>query len=126
MKTLDRTAGAALTRLAALATLAAALSLAAAPARADEWLGKDKALHFAGSVAVGSAAFAGSAWGMPEHEPWEWSAVSGSSVLFVGISKESIDLAMGKEFSAKDLAWDAAGGVVSLALNLLVWELVAR
>ncbi|MBM4354726.1 MAG: hypothetical protein FJ109_13220 [Deltaproteobacteria bacterium] len=115
-------------RIVALAVFLLALTSAPLPpasARADEWLGKDKALHFAGSMSVGSAAFAASAWGMPDHEPWEWSAISGGSVLFAGLTKECIDLAMGKEFSGRDLAWDVAGGAVSLAVNLLVFALAA-
>ncbi len=101
------------------------LLLASSPAHADEWLGKDKFYHFSASVAVGSGAFLGSAYLYDEGTPAAWSAMSMGTVVTVGVGKELYDLGMGKEFSGKDLAWDVAGGLTAVGLNLLIWSLAA-
>lgn len=112
-------------RKASIAVAIVLLGCLSAPAHADEWLGKDKFYHFSASVAVGSGAFLGSAYLYDEGTPAAWSAMSMGTVVTVGISKELYDLGVGKEFSGKDLAWDVAGGLTAVAVNLLIWSIAA-
>jgi uncharacterized protein YfiM (DUF2279 family) len=100
------------------------LLLCTVPAAADDWTGADKFYHFSASLAVGTAAFTTAAFTWPEGEEPGFSAVSLGTVAGVGLSKELFDAAFGGDPSAKDFAWDMAGGVVALGINLLVWMAV--
>ncbi len=80
----------------------------------DEWLGRDKFLHFGVSVLIDGVCY----WTMREvvHlDQVESMAVSGVVTLWVGIGKELYD----ETFSGKDLAWDAIG--VGVGSILWLW-----
>jgi len=100
------------------------LSLMPRSAAGDDWVGRDKVLHFSASVAVGSAAFATSAWLHESGPARDHALISAGAVVTLGAGKEFLDLARGSEFSYKDLTWDLAGGAVAVGVNLLLWALI--
>lgn len=83
---------------------------------ADSWFGQDKAQHFlvsafVQSLAYGSLRATGATHGV---------ALAGASVTtaVVGVGKELRDRDVKGDFSARDLAWDAAGaGTMTLLLS---------
>jgi uncharacterized protein YfiM (DUF2279 family) len=80
---------------------------AAAPARpADAWFGADKFKHFAMSYAITAFAFAGARSVLDGDTSLGLAVAAGSAA---GLMKEFYDRARGRPFSARDLAWDAAG-----------------
>jgi uncharacterized protein YfiM (DUF2279 family) len=103
-----------------------AMIAAAAPARADEWLGADKALHFGATFALASGGYAAGAW-LGESPETKWLAGAGLAVA-AGVGKELYDLTGRGDASWKDLAWDgfgtAAGLLVALAAETL-WNALA-
>lgn len=87
-------------------------------ARADEWLGPDKALHFSVS---GVAAIGGYALAIPLFDDRAPRVVLGASVaLSLGIAKELIDLAGAGDPSWRDLFWDVVGTATGVLLAWLV------
>jgi uncharacterized protein YfiM (DUF2279 family) len=91
-----------------------------AAARADDWLGRDKALH---AGASGAATLLGYAFGLsyfdaPEERPARLTIAAGAG-LFLGIAKELWDRAYDGEASFRDLTWDAVGIAVALTIALL-------
>jgi putative lipoprotein len=107
--------------IAALAFLLARSSSAAA-ADPDPWFGRDKALHFGVSAAIASGSYAVSAalFDARGHAL----LLAGGVTMAVGIGKETLDLAGYGDPSWKDLAADAAGMIVGLALSWSVDLLV--
>ena len=102
--------------------LSVSLLAGARPARADDWWGRDKALHFgvsaglaAGGYTVGAAAF---------DARWKALALGGGVSAAAGIGKEALDLTGYGDPSWKDLTWDAIGIVTGLALAWTVDALV--
>ena len=77
---------------------------------ADDWLGRDKAYHFAAGCALGAgAAAAGHSAGWSEDQS---GAASLGVALAIGGGKEWHDQeAKGTCWSWKDLAWDMAGAM---------------
>jgi uncharacterized protein YfiM (DUF2279 family) len=103
--------------------LAAALVLLSVPVSAraasgDDWFGSDKPKHFAACVAASSVGYGAGA--LVFDSPGA-RALTGAGVgLGVGVGKEVYDLARGKVFSLKDLAWDTAGTATGLVASFLV------
>lgn len=102
---------------------ACALSLAlvitcAHPARADEWWGRDKALHFGFSAAIAAGGYGLSA---PFFEARYPPLLLGAGLsLAAGAAKELADLAGAGDPSWKDFTWDVLGAASGL---LLAWSL---
>lgn len=92
--------------------LAAALILAAPPR--DSWFGTDKVRHFFMSAFIQSATF--SAARAAGASPSSAQVIGGVVTGAVGIGREVHDRRVGRIFSAKDLAWDGAGGAAAAAL----------
>lgn len=98
-----------------------AIALTSAPlrdARADEWLGRDKALHFGASAIIAGGAYGVSALVLEPR--WARVVVSASVGLSVGAAKELYDLAGRGDPSWKDFTWDAIGTVVGVGVALLI------
>ena len=94
-------------------SLAAAAVLLAEPPR-DRWIGTDKVKHFFMSAFIQSATFsAARAAGVPNSSA---QAIAGVSTGVTGIGRELYDRRSGRIFSAKDLVWDAAGGLAAASL----------
>ena len=88
-------------------------SLLAAPPK-DGWFGVDKVKHFLVSAFVQSATFsAARAAKVPRPNAH---VLAGVSTAAAGIGREVHDRRRGRVFSAKDLAWDAAGGLAAAAM----------
>lgn len=91
-------------------------TLARAPEHAgDSWFGPDKLQHFFTSAFVQSFGYGILRRAGAEHGP----AITGASLAtaVAGVGKEFRDRRVKGDFSARDLAWDAAGaGSASLLL----------
>ncbi|MDQ3697884.1 MAG: hypothetical protein M3373_07650 [Gemmatimonadota bacterium] len=96
---------------------AAALVMALqAPPPPDRWFAPDKVKHFFVSAFIQSVAYSALRAADANHDR----ALAGASLTTAafGIGKEVRDWQTRGEFSFRDLAWDAAGGVtVSLLLS---------
>ena len=92
--------------------LTVAILLAAPPG--DKWIGTDKVKHFFMSAFVQSAAFSAARAAGASHASAQ--AIGGVTTGALGFAREVHDKRVGKIFSVKDLAWDAAGGVSAAAL----------
>jgi putative lipoprotein len=116
-----RTTNTAIRRLRLLA--ACLVWTAAAPAAAqDDWLGRDKALHFGVSAAIAASAYGVSAIWLEQPA---WRALAGTSTaLAAGAVKELWDAAGHGDPSGKDFTWDLLGAVTgagfALGVDLLV------
>ncbi len=100
--------------------IALALCLAlSGSARADEWTGPDKTVHFAVSASIAAGL------GVTVHHftGSTGDAVSSGLVgaLLAGVAKELLDLAGLGTPSWKDLAWDALGAATG-AIFTLLWS----
>jgi putative lipoprotein len=106
-----------------LAPAAFALLVSEGSAHADEWLGKDKALHF--GVSVGLAA-GGYAAGTQLFETRRSALIFGGSIsIALGAGKEIYDATGHGDPSWKDFTWDLIGTAVGLGLaygvHALAW-----
>lgn len=84
----------------------------------DDWLGRDKALHF--SV---SAGLAGASYGVGSlvlEERWQRALLAGSVSLSAGLAKEAYDWAGPGHASGRDLVWDLLGCLVGVGVAWLV------
>ncbi len=108
-----------------LLLLFAPLSAPGATPSVDDWLGRDKALHFGVSAGLAGAGYLGGA--LLLEEPWApWLAGAGLS-LGAGLGKEFYDAGRpGNHFSFKDLAWDVLGTASGLAVSWLVEQLLLQ
>lgn len=79
----------------------------------DRWLGEDKLRHLGVAFAATTMTYAG-ARTLLEPGPSRVFAATAASIASVG--KELHDLRTGSGFSYRDLAWDAAGIALGLAL----------
>jgi putative lipoprotein len=84
----------------------------------DEWLGRDKALHFGVSVALSAGGYAGSSLFL--EKPWQRALAGSLFSLSVGAGKEGLDALTGGDPSFKDFAWDAAGTLVGAGVAFSV------
>ena len=91
-------------------------------ARADDWLGPDKALHFGYSAAFGAAATTTIPFAGGPGPDWRSFALGASLGFVPGIAKETWDLTGHGDASWRDLAWDAAGALAGAGL---VWAVQA-
>jgi putative lipoprotein len=106
----------------AIALLLALTCLAlGSPARAadpDPWWGKDKALHCAVSIGLGSGGYAGSALWLDQR--WQRAVAGAGFSLTLGAGKELYDLGGHGDASWRDFTWDIAGTAVGVGLAYLV------
>lgn len=89
---------------------------------ADPWFGRDKALHFGISLALGAAGYAAAS-------PWldtkgERALVGGAFSLTLGAGKELWDLSGHGDPSFRDFTWDVVGTAFGVALAMGVDALV--
>lgn len=92
-------------------------ALGAAPG--DDWLGPDKAKHFAACTVLAGAGHGGGAL-LFEGSVGRWLTGAGLA-MGAGLGKELYDTRSGGSgFSGKDLAWDAVGTATGLGVAYLV------
>lgn len=106
--------------LAALALLSS--GRVARAQEADPWWGRDKALHFGVSASLAAGGYAVSSTVLDER--WQRASAGAGFALTLGVGKELYDATGHGSASGKDLAWDAAGTAVGVALALLVDVLI--
>ena len=83
---------------------------------ADSWVGRDKVQHFLASAFLQSIAY-GSLRGTGMSHGAALAGASATTTA-VGVGKELHDWRVRGEFSARDLAWDAAGaGTMTVLLS---------
>ena len=102
--------------------LMALLCFTSVPARADDWLGADKAAHFGYSTAFGAVATTSIPLAGGPGPDWRSFAIGAGIGLVPGIAKEVWDATGHGDASWKDLAWDAVGAVVGAGV---VWAVQA-
>lgn len=85
-------------------------------ARADDFFGPDKALHFGVSAGLAAGGYAASA--LVLEKPWQRALAGASLSLSAGIAKEVWDSTGRGDPSWKDLAWDGIGTGVGVGLAL--------
>ena len=74
---------------------------------ADPWFGRDKALHFAASASLATAAYAGTSL-VTDERPTRILAAA-TIALAAGVLKEVWDLTGHGDASWRDLTWDVVG-----------------
>ena len=79
----------------------------------DTWIGRDKVKHFLVSAFVHGVAYSATR-SVTGRAPAQ--VAGAAAVVTTGILKEMSDRRAGRPFSARDLVWNAAGGVASAAL----------
>jgi putative lipoprotein len=89
----------------------------ASPARADDWWGRDKGLHFGISIALGAGGYAGSS--LLVQPRWARAAIGGGFAIGVGGAKELWDIRHGDP-SWRDFTWDVAGSAVGVTVAYLL------
>ncbi len=96
--------------------LALVLALLCVPARAraDDWLGPDKKLHFAAAGGIAVAGYGGAAL-VFDHR-WERAAIGGGLAIAAGAAKEGWDATGRGDPSIKDFTWDVIGAAVGVAV----------
>ncbi len=102
--------------VAAAALLTTSTSSLAAPPMADPdpWLSRDKALHFTACAGIAGASYG---LGSLVTEDIRLRVVFGAgAAIFVGASKELLDLSGTGDPSWKDFAWDMVGTVVGVGI----------
>ena len=81
----------------------------------DRWFGHDKWKHFAAAAVIQSVGYAAFRQGDVSRQGAIWRATAVTSTISLG--KEGFDRASGRDFSVRDLVWDAAGaGTATLAI----------
>jgi len=94
------------------------LSAKTAAAAGDDWLGRDKFLHFGVSAAIAGTSYAVSS--LVFEERWQRAVSGGSVALAAGAGKELYDLSGAGDASWKDFAWDVAGAAVGVGVALAI------
>ncbi len=95
--------------------LALAFALSFGAPNQDRWLGPDKWKHFAAAALIQSVGYAAFRRDDTARPVALWRATAVTSTISLG--KEFFDRHQGRDFSARDLAWDAAGaGTATLAI----------
>jgi putative lipoprotein len=98
--------------------LAFTLAFGAPPSRPkplpDPWFGRDKAAHYTVSALIQGAAHAGLRWRGASYGSASLGAAAATAVA--GIGKELWDKQRKRDFSLRDLTWDAAGGVTGAVI----------
>ena len=93
-------------------------------AHADEWLGRDKALHFGVSAAISGTSY-GVTTAFTDRRATAF-AIGAGVALGAGIAKETYDALGHGDPSWKDLAWDLAGTLVGLGIAYGIDVLIRR
>lgn len=106
------------------APVGAAVVLFLSSAHADEWLGRDKALHFGVSAAIAGTGY-GVTTAFTERRGYAF-LVGGGVAISAGIAKETYDALGYGDPSWKDFAWDVAGTLVGLGIAYGVDTLLRR
>ena len=89
---------------------------------ADDWFGRDKALHFGASAGIALGGYGGAA--LLSDDVRVRLAVGGGLALSAGVGKELWDLSGHGDASWRDLTWDAVGTVTGLAVAVtLDWAI---
>lgn len=108
-----------------LLLLLAPLSAPGATPSGDDWLGRDKALHFGVSAGLAGAGYLGGA--LLFEESWAPWLTGAGLALGAGLGKELYDAGRaGNHFSFKDLTWDVLGTASGLAVSWLVEQLLLQ
>jgi putative lipoprotein len=103
----------------------ALMLLGPTPAAAqDDWLGRDKALHFGATFVLAGAGYAGGA--ALSREPVVRLGSGAALAMGAGIAKEVYDRYSGGDPSLKDLTWDAIGTATGLFTAWLLDRYVFR
>jgi len=103
----------------------ALMLLGPTPATAqDDWLGRDKALHFGATFVLAGAGYAGGA--ALSREPVVRLGTGATLAMGAGIAKEVYDRYSGGDPSLKDLTWDAIGTATGLVTAWLLDRYVFR
>ncbi len=93
-----------------------------AAAQEDPWFGRDKALHFGVSFALGAGGYA---LAVPlVDERWQRGAIGAGVSLTAGAGKELYDSTGAGNASWKDFTWDIAGTIVGVGIAWLIDELL--
>jgi putative lipoprotein len=90
--------------------------------QADDWLGPDKALHFAASAGIAGAGTLGAA--LISDAPAVKLAVGCTLAILAGAGKELLDLAGLGNPSWRDFAWDVVGTFTGALTALLIDHLL--
>ncbi len=85
-------------------------------ARADEWLARDKALHFGASAVLAGSGYAAGTAVFDGRDRAASFALGGGVALGAGLAKEGLDAAGLGDPSWKDLAWDVIGTAIGLGV----------
>lgn len=94
---------------------ALAFALTFGAPKQDRWFGPDKWKHFAAAAVIQSVGYAAFRQNDTSRPVALWRAAAVTSTVSLG--KEAFDRQQGRDFSVKDLAWDAAGaGTATLAI----------
>lgn len=93
-------------------------------ARADDWTGTDKVLHFGVSAGIAGGAYGVSSLALEDR--WARAAVGGGSAILVGAGKELYDLAGHGDPSWKDFAWDVLGALLGVGVAFSIDLALAR
>jgi putative lipoprotein len=107
---------------ASVAGLVALLIASSQPAVAlaqsgDDWLGRDKALHFSFSAAIAAGGYGGAALVTPDRR---WRLVTGGGLaIAAGAGKEIADAYGFGDPSWKDFTWDLIGTATGLGVAWL-------
>jgi uncharacterized protein YfiM (DUF2279 family) len=104
--------------------LALVLAVLALPVRAfaqDDWLGPDKALHFEVSAVLAQTTYGASSFLL--RRPRDRALAAAGFTIGLGAAKELYDLTGRGDPSFKDLAWDAAGTAIGVAIALALDEI---
>jgi len=105
-------------RRAALAPLLALVATARPALADDDWLGRDKALHFGVSAVLGGGGYAASTLFLEPR--WQRATAGAAFSLTLGAAKELHDLAGRGDPSWRDFTWDVAGTAVGVGLGLVL------
>jgi putative lipoprotein len=106
----------------ALVLLVWVSSSALAQQTSDDWLGPDKALHFAASAGIAGAGTLGAT--LISDQPAVKLAVGCTLALLAGAGKELLDLAGLGNPSWRDFAWDVVGTFTGALTALLIDQLL--
>lgn len=84
---------------------------APAPSRDDPWFGRDKLLHFTASALIQGTTHAVLRANGADYQ--QASRAAALATLTAGVGKELWDRHRGRDFSLRDLTWDAIGGTTA-------------
>jgi putative lipoprotein len=89
----------------------------------DDWLGRDKALHFSASAVIAGAGYGGASL-LTDDRRWRLAAGGGLAIA-AGAGKEIADSYGLGDPSWKDFSWDLIGTATGLGIAYLIDRLLA-